>query len=126
LRIRIEAARDAFLADHVAGGLPVLPTVMQLDLVVRGLLAVGARGAGARGAGAVAPAGMLLRDVVVGPSVRFTGPDARDLNLACTPYRPAGTRDAAIRCELRTPGEMVPVAAGSSTARSQQTTAPSW
>ena len=38
-KIQIDPELDTFLLDHVVDGSPLLPTVMQLDLVARGLLA---------------------------------------------------------------------------------------
>ena len=85
---------DTFLPDHVVDGSPVLPTVMQLDLVARGLLARTAE----------RPAGVLMRGIRVGPPVRFTLPGPRQLDMACTPDPSASPGRPALRCELRSPG----------------------
>jgi hypothetical protein len=97
LRIQINPEKDTFLLDHVVDGSPVLPTVMQLDLVARAL----------RAAGQEQAAGLLLRDVAVGPPVRFAPPGARDLDLLCTP-EPSRGPEPAWRCELRSPGHDAP------------------
>jgi polyketide synthase family protein/polyketide synthase-like dehydratase family protein len=98
LRIQINPEEDTFLLDHVVDGSPVLPTVMQLDLVARALHASGQE----------QPAGLLLRDIVVGPPVRFAGPGPRDLDLLCTPVPSRGPAPPAWRCELRSPNHHAP------------------
>jgi hypothetical protein len=98
LRIQINPDEERFLLDHVVGGSPVLPTVMQLDLVAHAL----------RAAGQEQAAGLLLRDVAVGPAVRFARPGARDLDLLCTPEPSRGPAPPAWRCELRSPGHDAP------------------
>jgi hypothetical protein len=97
LRIQIDPGVDSFLLDHVVDGSPVLPTVMQLDLVARALQA------GER----EQLAGVLMRDITVGPPVRFDRPGPRDLDLLCTP-EPGRPGRAAWRCELRGPGQGAP------------------
>jgi polyketide synthase-like dehydratase family protein len=94
LKIQIDPAVDTFLPDHVVDGSPVLPTVMQLDLVARGLLAGTAE----------QPAGVLMRGIRVGPPVRFSRPGPRQLDIACTPEPSASPERPALRCELRSPG----------------------
>jgi len=98
LRIQIDPDEDRFLLDHMVDGSPVLPTVMQLDLVARAL----------RAAGQERPAGLLLRDITVGPAVRFARPGARDLDLLCTPEPSRRSAPPAWRCELRSPGQDTP------------------
>jgi hypothetical protein len=107
LKIQINPEEDTFLLDHVVDGSPVLPTVMQLDLVARTLRAVEQE--------QEQPAGLLLRDITVGPAVRFDRPGPRDLDLLCTPEPSRGSAPPAWRCELRSPGHDAPhlvVAAG--------------
>jgi Polyketide synthase dehydratase len=80
LKIRIDPEQDTFLLDHVVDGAPLLPTVMQLDLVARGLTATTA-------ARQTAPssAGVLLRGIQVGPPVQFTVPGPYHLDLLGEP-----------------------------------------
>jgi hypothetical protein len=109
LKIQINPEEDTFLLDHVVDGSPVLPTVMQLDLVARTLRAVEQEQEQEQ------PAGLLLRDITVGPAVRFDRPGPRDLDLLCTPEPSRGSAPPAWRCELRSPGHDAPhlvVAAG--------------
>lgn len=94
MKIRIDPAVDTFLPDHVVDGSPVLPTVMQLDLVARRLLAGTAE----------PPAGVLMRGIRVGPPVRFSLPGPRPLDIAGTPAPSASASRPALRCELRSPG----------------------
>ncbi len=104
LKVQINPDVDTFLADHRVAGVPLLPTVMQLDLAVRGLTAWAGSRAGTR-----PPAGVLLRGIRVGPPVRFDRPGARDLDLRCTPMaRHTVNGQAALRCELRSPGQEAP------------------
>lgn len=98
MRIQIDPAADTFLLDHVVDGSPVLPTVMQLDLVARALGAAGRK----------QPAGLLIRDITVGPPVRFGRPGPRDLDLLCTPEPSRCPGPQAWRCELRSPGHDAP------------------
>ena len=98
LRIQINLEEDTFLLDHVVDGSPVLPTVMQLDLVARALRAVEQK----------QPAGLLLRDITVGPPVRFDRPGPRDLDLLCIPEPARRPAPPAWRCELRSPGHDAP------------------
>jgi hypothetical protein len=100
LRIQINPEEDTFLLDHVVDGSPVLPTVMQLDLVARTLRAVEQE--------QEQPAGLLLRDITVGPAVRFDRPGPRDLDLLCSPEPSRGPAPPAWRCELRSPGHDAP------------------
>lgn len=104
LKVQINPDVDTFLADHRVDGVPLLPTVMQLDLAARGLRAwTGSR------AGTSPPAGLLLRGIRVGPPVRFGQPGARDLDLRCTPMPgQTVTGQTALRCELRSPGQEAP------------------
>ncbi len=103
LKVKINPDVDTFLADHCVDGVPLLPTVMQLDLAARGLQAW----AGSQ-AGTGPPAGLLLRGIRVGPPVRFDQPGVRDLDLVCTPVRAATPGHAALCCELRSPGQDAP------------------
>jgi len=80
LKIRIDPEQDTFLLDHVVDGAPLLPTVMQLDLVARGLMATTAAQQATR-----PQAGLLLRDIRVGPPVQFTGPGLYHLDLLSEP-----------------------------------------
>jgi len=89
---------DTFLLDHVVEGSPVLPTVMQLDLVARALKAVESEH----------PAGVLLKDITVGPPARFSVPGPRQLELLCMPDPSRSPGRGAWRCELRSPGQDVP------------------
>ena len=98
MRIQINPDEDMFLLDHVVDGSPVLPTVMQLDLVARAL----------RAAGQERAAGLLLRDVAVGPAVRFDRPGPHELDLLCTPESSRRPAPPAWRCELRSPGHDAP------------------
>lgn len=98
MRIQINPSEDRFLLDHVVDGAPVLPTVMQLDLVARVL--------GAAGQGQ--PAGLLMRDITVGPPVRFGRPGPRELDLLCIPEPSRCPGPPAWRCELRSPDHDVP------------------
>ena len=98
MRIQIDPEEDTFLLDHVVGGSPVLPAVMQLDLAARAL----------RAAGQGQPAGLLLRDITVGPPVRFDRPGPRDLDLLCSLEPSRGPAPPAWRCELRSPGHDAP------------------
>ena len=100
--IQINPEADAFLLDHVVDGSPLLPTVMQLDLVARELLALAAD------QGTEQSAGMHLRDIRVGPPVRFSPPGTRQLELRCAPDPFAPPGNAATRCELRSPGYDAP------------------
>lgn len=90
---------------------------MQLDLAARALRAV----AGGQ------PAGLLLRDITVGPPVRFDVPGPRELDVLCAPepsHSPAG---AEWRCELRSPGQAAPhlaAVAGHAAGPPQDETAP--
>jgi hypothetical protein len=104
LKVQIDPDIDTFLADHCVDGVPLLPTVMQLDLAARGLQAW----AGSR-VGTGPPAGVLLRRIRLGPPVRFDQPGGRDLDLRCTPV-PGHTKPghATLRCELRSPGQDAP------------------
>jgi hypothetical protein len=102
MRIQIDPATDTFLLDHVVDGSPLLPTVMQLDLVARALLARDAN------RGAERPAGMRLRDIRVGPPLRFRPPGARPLDLRCTPDPAAPPGQSGVRCDLRSPGHGAP------------------
>jgi hypothetical protein len=97
VKIRIDPAVDTFLLDHVVAGAPLLPTVMQLDLAARALLACGADQG--------APAGLALRDVRIGTPVRFDRPGPRELRLVTRQYGPSRAQADAVRCELRSPGE---------------------
>jgi hypothetical protein len=97
LKIQIDPACDMFLFDHVVAGTPLLPTALQLDLV--------ARAVPPRSAGRHAPGGIMLRDVVVGPPVRFEGPGPRELYLASRRAGPGQPGADAMSCELRSPGE---------------------
>jgi hypothetical protein len=104
LKVQINPDVDTFLTDHRVDGVALLPTVMQLDLAARGLLAW----AGSRAVPGPA-AGVLLRGIRLGPPVRFDQPGVRDLDLRCTPTPgPTVPRHAALRCELRSPGQEVP------------------
>jgi Polyketide synthase dehydratase len=103
LKIQIDPAVDTFLLDHVVDGAPLLPTVMQLDVVAHALQA-----AGATQGKAERPAGMLLRDIRVGPPARFSPPAARELDLLYTPDPAAPPGQRALRCELRSAGHDVP------------------
>lgn len=94
--IQIDPEVDTFLLDHVVDGSPLLPTVMQLDLVARRLLAQAA------GPGADRPDGILLRDIRVGRPARFSHPGPRPLYLR---YR---LDPAARHYELRSPGYGAP------------------
>jgi hypothetical protein len=98
LRIQIDPAADTFLLDHVVDGSPVLPTVMQLDLVARAL----------QTAEWEQSAGLVLRDISVGPPVRFDRPGPRDLDLLSTAEPARGTGRVAWRYELRSPGHDAP------------------
>jgi hypothetical protein len=106
LKIQIDPEVDTFLFDHVVDGSPLLPTVMQLDLVARELLARAA------GQGRRQSAGLRLRDIRVGPPLRFSLPGARQLELRCVPAPSARAGHAAIRCELQSPGHDVPHLSG--------------
>jgi hypothetical protein len=99
LKVEINPDFDTFLADHRVDGVPLLPTVMQLDLAARGLQAW---------AGASPSTGVLLRGIRLGPPVRFDQPGVRDLDLLCTPGRATIPRQAALCCELRSPGQDAP------------------
>jgi hypothetical protein len=107
LKIKINPDVDTFLADHRVDGVPLLPTVMQLDLAARGLQAwTGSRADAGTPAGT--PAGVLLRGIRLGPPVRFDRPGPRDLDLRCTPGPAATPGHAALCCELRSPGQDAP------------------
>jgi Polyketide synthase dehydratase len=97
LKIRIDPLLDTFLLDHVVAGAPLLPTVMQLDLAVRALPACRAD--------REAPAGIMLRDVVIGTPVRFDRPGPRELHLVSRRCGPGRAGPDAVGCELRSPGE---------------------
>jgi Polyketide synthase dehydratase len=94
LKIQIDPLTDTFLLDYVVAGAPLLPTVMQLDLVARVLLACYADWR--------APAGITLRDVAVGAPVRFDRPGPRELHRVS---RRCGPGPDAFRCKLRSPDE---------------------
>lgn len=98
MRIQINPQEDRFLLDHVVDGSPVLPTVMQLDLVASALPAVEPE----------QPAGLLMRDITVGPPVRFIRPGPRDLDVLCAPHPARSPGPPAWRCELRSPGHDAP------------------
>jgi Polyketide synthase dehydratase len=98
LRIQIDPAADTFLLDHVVDGSPVLPTVMQLDLVARAL----------RATEGGQSAGVLIRDITVGPPVHFDRASPRDLDLLCTQEPAPGPGRATWRYELRSPGQDAP------------------
>ena len=100
MKIQIDPRLDAFLLDHVVAGAPLLPTVMQLDLAARVLPARCAH----REAPAT-PAGIMLRDVVVGHPVRFDRPGPRELHLVSRRCAPGRAGPEAFSCELRSPGE---------------------
>ncbi len=102
LKVQINPDVDTFLADHCVDGVPLLPTVMQLDLAARGLRAW----AGSRAS--TSPAGVLLRGIRLGPPVRFDQPGVRDLDLLYTPAEATTRGHAALRCELRSPGQDAP------------------
>jgi len=122
LKIEIDPKVDTFLADHRVNGVPLLPTVMQLDLAARGLQAwTGSR------AGTSTPAGVLLRGIRLGPPVRFDQPGPRHLDLLCTPGPAVTPGHPALCCELRSPGHDAPhltVIAERTTAPAPQTRAP--
>ena len=99
LKIQIDPLVDTFLLDHIVAGAPLLPTVMQLDLVARALPACCAD--------REAPAGIMLREVVVGSAVRFDRPGPRELQVVSRRCGPGQAEPDAIRCELRSPGEPV-------------------
>jgi enediyne polyketide synthase len=101
LKIQIDPDLDTFLADHCVDGVPLLPTVMQLDLAARGLQAWSR-------AGTSPPAGVLFRGMRLGPPVRFDQPGVRDLDLLCTPVRATTPGQAALCCELRSPDQDAP------------------
>jgi len=103
LRIQIDPDLDTFLADHRVSGVPLLPTVMQLDLAARGLRAW-TRSRPSTGT----PAGVLMRGIRLGPPVRFDQPGTRDLDLVCTPAPALTPGHGALRCELRSPGQLAP------------------
>jgi hypothetical protein len=97
LKIQIDLVSDTFLLDHVVAGAPLLPTVMQLDLA--------ARAWPTRGVGEGPPAGMTLRDVVVGPPVRFDRSGPRELHLVSHRADPGRAGPDALTCELRSTDE---------------------
>jgi Polyketide synthase dehydratase len=97
LKIRIDPRTDTFLLDHVVAGVPLLPTVMQLDLAARALPACGV--------GPEAPGGIVLRDIVVGAPVCFDRSGPRELHLVSRWCGPRQPEPGAVRCELRTRGE---------------------
>jgi hypothetical protein len=96
LKIWIDPKQHTFLLDHVVGGAPLLPTVMQLDLVARRLTTMTA-------AQQTAPpsAGLLFRGVRVGPPVQFTGPGPYRLDLLGEPGPASGHWRSAKGFELR-------------------------
>ena len=96
MKIQIDPEQDSFLLDHVVDRAPLLPTVMQLDLVARGLTAMTA----AQPTGPPS-AGLLLRGIRVGPPVQFavTGPHHLDLLGGPDPTSRHGR--SAARFELR-------------------------
>jgi hypothetical protein len=98
LKVQIDPLADTFLLDHVVAGAPLLPTVMQLDLAARAWQACRA--------GLEAPAGLMLRAVVVGAPVRFDGPGPRELHLVSQWGNPGRVEPHAARCELRSPGDL--------------------
>src|SRR5271156_4530537 len=100
LKIRINPRLDTFLLDHVVAGAPLLPTVLQLDLAARALLACCAHQEVP-----ATPAGIMLRDVVVGHPVRFDRPGPRELHLVSRRCAPGRAGPEAFSCELRSPGE---------------------
>ena len=114
MRIQINPDEDTFLLDHVVDGSPVLPTVMQLDLVARALRAAEQeqqqeqKQEQQQEQKQEQPAGLLLRDITVGPAVRFARPGPRDLDLLCTPEPSRRPAPPAWRCELRSPGHDAP------------------
>jgi len=100
--IEIDPEIDTFLLDHVVGGTPLLPTVMQLDLVARETVARTAAMAAGR------PAAMRLRDIRLGAPVRFGGPGAQQLELECVVVLPELSGRAALHCQLRSQGQDAP------------------
>jgi hypothetical protein len=104
LKIRIDPGQDTFLLDHVVDGTPLLPTVMQLDLVARGLVATTA----AQQAPPRAAAGLLLRDIRVGPPVQFTVPGPNQLDLLGGPGSAARHWRSAEGFELRSASGAAP------------------
>jgi Polyketide synthase dehydratase len=102
LIIQIDPEADTFLLDHVVDGSPLLPTVMQLDLVARGLLTWAAD----QGTGQ--PAGIWMRGIRVGQPLRFGLTGARQLELRCGPAPSAGPGSTVVLCELHSPGHATP------------------
>jgi hypothetical protein len=90
LRIQINPDEDRFLLDHVVDGSPVLPTVMQLDLVARTLRAVEQE--------QEQPAGLLLRDI---SPARVTWTCCAPRNRHAAPRRRPGVANCAARVMMR-------------------------
>jgi len=86
----------------VVDGTPLLPMVMQLDLVARETVARTAAMAAGR------PASIRLRDIQLGPPVRFGGPGARQLELECVVVLTESSGRAALHCQLRSQGQDAP------------------
>lgn len=88
--IQIDRARELFLDDHAVAGLPILPTAMGLDLLVRG---------------AALPAddrcAVELRDIAVGPPVEVATP--RTLRLTADLMTTDSSESEEWWCELSSP-----------------------
>jgi Polyketide synthase dehydratase len=93
--IKIDPEIDTFLLDHAVDGTPLLPTVMQLDLVAREMLA---RTAAMPDGG---PTAIRLRGIHVGPPLWFGRPGRRQLELECVVAGPESSAPAALHCQLR-------------------------
>jgi hypothetical protein len=88
LIIQIDQARDRFLQDHVVAGVPILPTVMALDLLLRAVPS-----------SAQLRSGAVIRALEVGAPVFVSEP--RQLEVTAKRIPTSATRADVWACELR-------------------------
>jgi hypothetical protein len=100
--IHLDPLKDGFLGDHRVGGVPLLPTVMAVDLMARAALAGGPHARVALADGLEARVAEI-RDLQAGPPVLFDGDHGRDIEVLAVRDAAPG-RGPSFACRLRHAG----------------------
>ena len=104
--IHLDPLKDGFLGDHRVDGVPLLPTVMAVDLMARAALAGGPHARVALADGLEARVAEI-RDLQVGPPVLFDGDQGREIEVLAV--RDAATGPGpSFACRLRHAGHPSP------------------